>query len=116
MRKGLDKNPNLCYNKDINKKEVLNMMKENKCYKCAELDGCYAGQHGKGNADCKCFCPCLSDKHCIIIEKSKDWIRLIDRTNLKVVSEGQNLDPEEVLPTLKKALSMLEIDFKVVEK
>ena len=92
------------------------MMKENKCYRCAELDGCYAGQHGKGKADCKCFCPCLSDKPCIIIEKSEKWIRLIDRTNLKVVNEGHNLDPEEVLSTLKKVLPALNINFKVVEK
>ena len=25
-----------------------------KCYKCAELDGCYKGQHG-GKKKCKCF-------------------------------------------------------------
>ena len=27
-----------------------------KCYKCAELDGCYKGQHG-GKKKCKCFSP-----------------------------------------------------------
>ena len=27
-----------------------------KCYKCAELDGCYEGQHG-GKKKCKCFSP-----------------------------------------------------------
>lgn len=47
-------------------------MIKNKCYKCAELEGCYAGQHGEGKADCKCYCPCLSDEPCIIIEKSED--------------------------------------------
>ena len=27
-----------------------------KCYKCAELDGCYKGQHG-GKKKCNCFSP-----------------------------------------------------------
>lgn len=27
-----------------------------KCYKCAELSGCYVGQHG-GKKNCKCFSP-----------------------------------------------------------
>lgn len=27
-----------------------------KCYKCAELSGCYRGQHG-GKRNCKCFSP-----------------------------------------------------------
>lgn len=27
-----------------------------KCYKCAELSGCYKGQHG-GKKNCKCFSP-----------------------------------------------------------
>ena len=27
-----------------------------KCYKCAELNGCYKGQHG-GKKKCKCFSP-----------------------------------------------------------
>ena len=84
-------------------------MIENKCYKCAELEGCYAGQHDKGKADCKCFCPCLSDEPCIIVEKSEDWVRLIDRTNLKVICEGHSLTPEEILLALN-------LDFRVVEK
>ena len=29
-----------------------------KCYKCAELSGCYKGRHG-GKKNCKCFCPTL---------------------------------------------------------
>ena len=84
------------------------MIKENKCYKCAELDGCWAGQHGKGKTDCKYFCPCLSTEPCIIVEKLEDWIRLIDRTNLKVIYEGRSLTPEEILLALN-------IDFKVIE-
>lgn len=27
-----------------------------KCYKCAELDGCWVGSHG-GKKNCKCFSP-----------------------------------------------------------
>ena len=27
-----------------------------KCYKCAELSGCYKGQHG-GTKNCRCFSP-----------------------------------------------------------
>ena len=84
------------------------MIKENKCYKCAELEGCWAGQHGKGKTDCRCFCPCLSTIPCIIVEKSEDWIRLIDRTNLKVICEGRSLTPEEILLALN-------IDFRVIE-
>ena len=84
------------------------MIKENKCYKCAELEGCWAGQHGKGKTDCKCFGPCLSTKPCIIVEKSEDWSRLIDRTNLKVICEGRSLTPEEILLALN-------IDFRVIE-
>lgn len=29
-----------------------------KCYKCAELTGCYKGRHG-GKKNCKCYCPTL---------------------------------------------------------
>lgn len=32
-------------------------MKECKCSKCAELSGCYVGQHG-GKEKCACYCPC----------------------------------------------------------
>lgn len=91
-----------------NEREEIKMI-ENKCYKCAELEGCYAGRHGEGKADCKCFCPCLSNEPCIIVEKSEDWIRLIDRTNLSVICEGHSLSPEEVL-------SALNMDFRVIEK
>ena len=31
-----------------------------KCYKCAELDDCYKGQHG-GKKKCKCFSPKVVD-------------------------------------------------------
>ena len=31
-----------------------------KCYKCAELSGCYKGNHG-GKKNCKCFCPTLDN-------------------------------------------------------
>lgn len=27
----------------------------NKCYRCAELEGCWAGLHGKGKKDCECI-------------------------------------------------------------
>jgi hypothetical protein len=84
-------------------------MVENKCYRCAELEGCYAGRHGEGKANCKGFCPCLSNEPCIIVEKSEDWIRLIDRTNLNIIREGHSLNPEEVL-------SALNMDFRVIEK
>ena len=91
-----------------NEREEIKMI-ENKCYKCAELEGCYAGQHGKGKANCKCLCPCLSNEPCIIVEKSKDCIQLIDRTNLNIICECHSLTPEEVLLALN-------LDFIVVEK
>lgn len=27
----------------------------NKCYRCAELEGCWAGLHGKGKKNCECY-------------------------------------------------------------
>ena len=44
----------------------------NKCYRCAELEGCWTGLHGEGKEGCKCFCPYLSDEPCVIVEKSED--------------------------------------------
>ena len=85
------------------------MKEKNKCYQCAELENCRAGQHGEGKIDCKCFCPCLSNEPCIIVEKSEDWVRLIDRTNLKVICEDHSLAPEDILLAL-------DIDFRVIEK
>lgn len=84
------------------------MMKKNKCYKCAELEGCWAGKHGEGKANCKCYCPCFSNDPCIIIEKSEDYVRLINRDDLQVICEGHSLTPEEILLALK-------IDFRQIE-
>ena len=85
------------------------MKEKNKCYQCAELENCRAGQHGEGKTNCKCFCPCLSNEPCIIVEKSEDWVRLIDRTNLKVICENHSLAPEDILLAL-------DIDFRVIKK
>ena len=85
------------------------MKEKNKCYQCAELENCRAGKHGEGKTDCTCFCPCLSNEPCIIVEKSEDWVRLIDRTNLKVICEDYSLAPEDILLAL-------DIDFRVIEK
>ena len=82
-------------------------MKENKCYKCAELEGCYVGRHGEGNPNCKCFCPCYDKDLCVIIEKSDNGIRLINRTTLEPLVEGKDLTVEQVLIALK-------IDFRNV--
>lgn len=84
------------------------MMKENKCYKCAELEGCWVGKHGEGKPNCKCYCPCFSNDPCIIIEKLEDYVRLINRDDLQVICEGHSLTPEEILLALK-------IDFRQIE-
>ena len=85
------------------------MEEENKCYQCAELENCRAVQHGEGKADCKCFCPCFSNEPYIIVERSEDWIRLVDRKSLEVLCEGHSLDPEDILLALN-------FDFRVIEK
>lgn len=82
-------------------------MVENKCYKCAELEGCWVGKHGEGKANCKCYCPCYSKDSCIIVEKSDKGIRLIDRTKMEVLCEGNNLSVEQIL-------NALGIDFRHV--
>lgn len=38
------------------------MKNEVKCYRCAELEGCWAGLHDRGKINCDCFSPCASDK------------------------------------------------------
>ncbi len=85
------------------------MKEKNKCYQCAELENCRAGQYGEGKPECKGFCPCFSKEPCIIIERSKDWIRLINRKNLEVICEGHSLMPEDILLAL-------DIDFRSIEK
>ena len=85
------------------------MKEKNKCYQCAELENCRAGLYGEGKADCKVFSPCLSNDPCIIVERSEDWIRLIDRKSLEVLCEGHSLDPEDILLAL-------DIDFRAIEK
>lgn len=85
------------------------MKEKSKCYQCAELENCRAGQYGEGKSDCKCFCPCLSKEPCIIIERSEGWIRLIDRKNLNVLCEGHSFTPEDILLAL-------DVDFRTIEK
>ena len=82
-------------------------MVENKCYKCAELEGCYAGRHGEGSPNCKCYCPCYDKDLCVIIEKSENGIRLINRKTMESLVEGKNLTVEQVLIALN-------IDFRNV--
>ena len=82
-------------------------MVENKCYKCAELEGCYAGRHGEGNPNCKCFCPCYDKDLCVIVERSENGIRLINRKTMKSLVEGKNL-------TIEQVLIALNIDFRNV--
>lgn len=83
----------------------------NKCYKCAELSGCYAGKHGCGKEDCKCFCPCYfskDEKHLILVRQF-DWEQLIDANSEKVICEGHRLDAMDILTNLN-------IDFTFVEE
>lgn len=82
-------------------------MVENKCYKCAELEGCYVGRHGEGSPNCKCYCPCYNKDLCVIIEKSENGIRLINRNNMEVLYEGKEL-------SIEQAFIALDIDFKKV--
>lgn len=82
-------------------------MVENKCYKCAELEGCYAGRHGEGSPNCKCYCPCYNKDLCVIIEKGENGIRLINRNNMEILCEGKEL-------SIEQAFIALDIDFKKV--
>lgn len=84
------------------------MMKENKCYKCAELEICQGKNHDEDKINCKYYCPCPSKDPCIIVEKSEDWVRLINRNDLKVICGGHTLTPEEIL-------SALNIDYRTIE-
>lgn len=83
----------------------------NKCYRCAELSGCWAGLHGKGEEDCKCFCPCYfskDEKHLILVHES-EWEQLVDANKGEVLCENHKLEAVDVL-------NALGIDFKEVEK
>lgn len=40
--------------------------KEIKCSHCAELEGCYKGQHG-GKINCPCYCPATKNKMTVIL-------------------------------------------------
>ena len=75
----------------------------NKCYRCAELEGCWAGLHGEGKEGCKCFCPCYfskDEKHLILVHES-EWEQLVDANKGEVLCENHKLEAVDILNALK---------------
>lgn len=73
-----------------------------KCFRCAELEGCYKGKNG-GKEKCECFCPRVAEtgKRKLVLVHYPNWEQLIDINNdNEILCENHNLDAESILNCL----------------